>query len=70
MREDTGQAIAVVSNRYALVPHTQVLDVIERAIEPLDVGPVPRGIYVDRQGAQMRALYKVPGARQADHGAP
>lgn len=60
VREDSGEAIAVVSDRYALVPHTRVLNVIERAIEPLDVGSAPRGIYVDRRGAQMRALYKFP----------
>lgn len=60
VREDTGQAIAVVSNRYSLVPHSAILDTVERAIEPLDVGPVPRGIYLDRQGARMRALFKFP----------
>ncbi len=60
VREDTGQAIAVVSNRYVMVPHARILDVIERAIEPLDVGPVPRGIYVDRHGARMRAVFKFP----------
>jgi hypothetical protein len=60
VREDTGQAIAVVSDRYALVPHTRILDVIEQAIGPLDVGEVPRGIYVDRHGARMRALFKFP----------
>lgn len=60
VREDTGEAIAVVSNRYTLVPHTKILDLVEQAIEPLDVGPVPRGIYVDRQGARMRAVFKFP----------
>ncbi len=60
VREDTGQAIAVVSDRYTLVPHTRILDIIEQAIEPLDVGPVPRGIYVDRHGARMRAIFKFP----------
>jgi hypothetical protein len=60
VREDTGQAIAVVSDRYSLVPHARILDVIEQAIQPLDVGPVPRGIYVDRLGARMRALFKFP----------
>lgn len=60
VRQDTGQAIAVVSNRYTLVPHTRILDLVEQAIEPLDVGPVPRGIYVDRQGARMRAIFKFP----------
>jgi hypothetical protein len=60
VREDTSKTIAIVSNRYSLVPHQRILDTIERAIESLDVGPVPRGIYVDRQGARMRALFKFP----------
>lgn len=60
VRQDTGQAIAVVSDRYTLVPHTKILDLVEEAIQPLDVGPVPRGIYVDRLGAQMRAIFKFP----------
>jgi hypothetical protein len=60
VREDTGQAIAVVSDRYTLVPHMRILDVVEQALAPLDVGPVPRGIYVDRQGARMRAIFKFP----------
>ena len=60
VREDTGQAIAVVSDRYTLVPHTRILDLVESAIRPLDVGPVPRGIYVDRLGARMRAIFKFP----------
>jgi hypothetical protein len=60
VRQDTGQAIAIVSDRYTLVPHTRILDLVEQTIEPLDVGPVPRGIYVDRNGARMRAIYKFP----------
>lgn len=64
VREDTGQAIAVVSDRYTLVPHTRILDVVEEAIKPLDVGPVPRGIYVDRLGARMRAIFKFPALAQ------
>lgn len=64
VREDTGQAIAVVSDRYTLVPHTRILDIIEQAIQPLDVGPVPRGIYVDRGGARLRALFKFPALAQ------
>lgn len=60
VREDTGEAIAVVSDRYTLVPHTRILDLIEQAIRPLDVGSVPRGIYVDRHGARMRAIFKFP----------
>jgi hypothetical protein len=64
VRRDTGQAIAVVSNRYTVVPHTSILDVVERAIAPLDVGPVPRGIYTGSRGAWMRALFKFPALAQ------
>lgn len=60
VRADTGQPIAIVSDRYALVQHKRILDIIDTAIEPLDVGPVPRGIYMERTGARMRALYKFP----------
>jgi hypothetical protein len=64
VRKDTRQAIAVVSNRYSLVPHARILDTIEQATRPLDVGPVPRGVYVDAAGARMRALYKFPALAQ------
>jgi hypothetical protein len=64
VREDNGQVIAVVSNRYTLVPHQKILDTVEEAIRPLDLGPVPRGIYVDRQGARMRAILKFPALVQ------
>src|SRR5262249_64297 len=59
-RADTGQSLSVVSSRYALGPHTTVLDTIDRALEGLDVGPVPRGIYISGCGAKMRAIYKFP----------
>jgi len=55
-RADIGRALSVVSDRYALVAHTTVLEVIEAAIEGLDVGPVPRGIYMSGGGAKMRAI--------------
>lgn len=64
VREDTGKPISVVSDRYTLVPHQRILDAVEQAIKPLDVGPVPRGIYVDRQGARMRAIFKFPALAQ------
>jgi hypothetical protein len=60
VREDTGQPIAVVSDRYTLVPHQQILDLVASATAGLDVGPVPRGVYVDRNGARMRAVFKFP----------
>jgi hypothetical protein len=59
-RADTGKALSVVSDRYALVPHTSVLQTIEQAFDGLDIGPVPRGIYMSAGGAKMRALYKFP----------
>lgn len=60
VREDNGRAIAVVSDRYTLVPHTRILDIVEQAVVPLGIGPVPRGIYVDHEGARMRAVFKFP----------
>jgi hypothetical protein len=60
VRSDTNQPVAIVSDRYTLIPHQRILDLVEKAISSLDVGPVPRGIYVDRQGARMRALFKFP----------
>lgn len=68
VRQDTGEAIAVVSSRYTVVPHQRILDAIERAIQPLDVGPVPRGVYVDRRGANMRAVFKFPALARAVRG--
>lgn len=74
VREDTGQVIAVVSDRYRLIPHREILDTVEAALAPLDVGPVPRGVYVDRQGARMRAVFKFPAlalpVRQGDEICP
>jgi hypothetical protein len=64
VRQDTGDTVAVVSDRYTLVPHQHILDTIETAIAPLDVGQVPRGIYVSQQGARMRAIYKFPALAQ------
>jgi hypothetical protein len=64
VREDTGDALAVVSDRYTLVRHQTILDAVDAALTPLDVGPVPRGRYVDRGGARMRAIYKFPALAQ------
>lgn len=64
VREDTGEPLAVVSGRYTLVPHQRVLDAVHKAIRVLNVGPVPQGIFVDRRGARMRALFKFPALTQ------
>lgn len=63
-RGDNGETIAVVSDRYALVPHQRILDLVSHATARLDVGPVARGIYSDRKGARMRALFKFPALAQ------
>lgn len=60
VREDTGVPVAVVSDRYRLVTHREILETVEEVIRSLDVGSVPRGVYVDRGGARMRALFKFP----------
>jgi hypothetical protein len=65
VREDTGQLLSVVSDRYRLVPHQEILSAVHTATADLDVGPVPRGVYVDRNGGRMRALYKFPALAQS-----
>lgn len=64
-RLDTGAVLAVVSDRYRLVPHQRILEIVSDAIAPLDLGPVPRGIHVDRGGARMRAILKFPALAQS-----
>ncbi len=60
VRADTNQSLSVVSDRYTLVPHQRILDIVDQATARLDVGPVPRGVFVDRNGGRMRALFKFP----------
>ena len=60
VRTDTSEALAVVSDRYQLVPHQRILEVVDQALVPIDFGPAPRGVYVDRNGARMRAIFKFP----------
>lgn len=69
VRTDTEQALAVVSASYTLVTHQTLLDAMDSAIADVDAGPVPRGLYVDRDGAQMRALYKFPALAERLAGA-
>lgn len=68
VRNDTGEALSVVSDRYRLVYHQDLLAMVQQATSTLDVGPVPRGIYVDRGGARMRALFKFPALAQPVQG--
>ncbi len=60
VRDDTGEPLAVVSDRYSVVPHKRILDATQGALDNLDVGPAPRGVYVDRRGGRMRAVFKFP----------
>ncbi len=65
IRADTGLVLGVVCDRYQLVPHQKILDAIESSLSRVDAGPAPRGIYVDRGGARMRALYKFPALAES-----
>lgn len=64
VREDTGEALAVVSDRYTLVPHQRILGAVEEAIKGLGLGEAPHGIYLDRRGARLRALFKFPALQR------
>ena len=65
VRQDTGKALSVVSDRYTVVEHTSVLTAVRNAFHQLDVGPTPSGVFVDRGGARMRALFKFPALARA-----
>lgn len=57
-RSDTKQPIGVVSDKYALVPHK---DVIEGLREALDDQKYEENISLIKEGAHMFAKYKIPG---------
>jgi hypothetical protein len=56
---DSGEALSVVSDRYELVTHAEVLGAVERTLQRIGLGDTPRGIHVDKGGARFRALYKI-----------
>ena len=64
VRTDNGVPLSVVSDKYTVVKHQDILEAVQTAIEPLNVGPTPSGVFVDRQGARLRALYKFPSLAQ------
>jgi hypothetical protein len=68
VRQDTGQLLSIVSDRYRLVTHQEILSAVHAATANLDVGPVPRGVYVDRGGARMRAIFKFPALAETVSG--
>ena len=67
VRKDSGVALEVVSNRYTIVKHTDLLQVVEDAIKDLGLTDTPKGLYVTRGGSKLRALYKFPELRQDFH---
>ena len=62
VRVDTGESLAVVSDQYTLVKHNNILRVVDDVVEKVGggAGKVPRGIYFEKHGAKLRALYKFP----------
>lgn len=64
VRSDTGECLSVMSNRYKLIEHKDLLETVEGAITGLGLGDVPRGIYAHSRGRTMRALYKFPSLEQ------
>ena len=59
---DTGEPLAVVSDQYRLVKHNELLALIDGVVDKVggDADRVPRGIYFEKGGAKLRALYKFP----------
>jgi len=60
VRNDNDMALSIVSDRYTVVEHQDILDAVQSAIFNLGMNRVPSGVFVDRGGARMRALYKFP----------
>jgi hypothetical protein len=65
---DTGEVVAVVSDRYNLVQHQDILTTVKDAFKSLDVGKVPYGIYTYGRGAKMDAIFKFPELAKAING--
>lgn len=62
VRVDTGEPLAVVSDQYRLVKHNELLALVDGVVDKVGggAGKVPRGIYFEKGGAKLRALYKFP----------
>lgn len=63
-RVDTGEVLSVVSPRYTLVKHNQLLQVADSTVDRLNLGTAPRGVYFEARGARLRAIYKFPQLAQ------
>jgi len=70
VRVDTGEALAVVSDQYRLVKHNELLALIDGVIDKVggSTSKVPRGVYFEKGGAKLRALYKFPHLTQTLEG--
>ena len=71
VRVDTGEPLAVVSDQYRLVTHNALLALIDGVVDKVGggAGKVPRGIYFEKGGAKLRALYKFPHLARTLEGA-
>jgi hypothetical protein len=67
IRTDTDRAIAVIPDRCPLHLHQPVMESVLSAAERLKLGPMPRGVYLDRDGARMRAVIAFPAFAEAVH---
>lgn len=61
-RLDDGSPVSVVSDRYTLVPHDRILEIVDGAFTRLglDGESVKGGVFFSRRGARMEILYKIP----------
>lgn len=60
VRRDTDEAIAVVPDGRPLHLHDDVMEAVLTAAAELDLGPMHRGVHLDRAGARMRAIITFP----------
>jgi hypothetical protein len=66
-RLDNNEVLSVVSDRYTLVQHNDLLRAADQAVDRLQL-TAPRGIYYSNRGARLRALYKFPALAQSIDG--
>lgn len=55
----TNRALAVVSDRYTLVNHSEVLGSIERMLKRLNLEKAPRRVHLEGGGRKVHALFKL-----------
>lgn len=62
-RLDDGSTISIVSDKYTLVPHNRVLEIVDAAFSRLglDGDRLRGGAFLSRRGTRLDAFYKIPG---------